>query len=205
LSPAAPAGESLEIRRATPDRLPALAAMFGRAFVDEPMMLWPMGYHDDRVDRFTRAFATVLEPVLGLGLVSEAGDGQGAALWFGPEQAEPWEWDEHPWNDPRILALTDDGGRRYDEFWHWVESRTPHGPLWLLDSIGVEPAMQGRGIGTALISAGLARAREDGVGAFLSTGTEGNVSVYARSGFRVVEDLDAPGGGPHVWFMRWDP
>jgi hypothetical protein len=30
-------------------------------------------------------------------------------------------------NDPRIAELTDDAGRRYDEFWDWVESRTPHG------------------------------------------------------------------------------
>ncbi|HEY1515422.1 MAG TPA: GNAT family N-acetyltransferase [Solirubrobacteraceae bacterium] len=204
MSAGGPAGGSgREITRATPDRLSSLAAMLGRAFVDEPMMLWPMGEQGDRVDRFTRAFAVVLEQVLGLGLVREAGDAHGAALWFPPAYAEPW--DEHPWNDPRIGALTDDGGARYDEFWHWVESRTPHGALWLLDSLGVEPALQGRGIGTALIAAGLALARADGVGAFLTTGTKGNVSVYARSGFRVVEDLDAPGGGPHIWFMRWDP
>jgi GNAT superfamily N-acetyltransferase len=117
----------------------------------------------------------------------------------------PTPWDEDPWNDPRIAELTDDAGRRYDEFWDWVESRTPHGQLWLLDSIGVDPAVQGRGIGTPPTAAGLARARADRVGAFLSTGTARNVSSYGRSGFRVVEDLDAPGGGPHIWFKRWDP
>jgi GNAT superfamily N-acetyltransferase len=177
--------------------------MFGRAFVDEPMLVWPMGENGDRVERFTSAFSVALEHLLGLGLVWEAGDAHGAALWFGPEHAEPWA--EHAWNDPRIADLTDDGGHRYDEFWDWVESRTPRGNLWLLDSIGVEPTLQGRGIGTALIAAGLARARTDGVGAFLSTGTARNVSTYGRSGFRVVQDLDAPGGGPHIWFMRWDP
>jgi hypothetical protein len=56
-----------------------------------------------------------------------------------------------------------------------------------------------------LIATGLARARADGVGAFLSTGTPRNVAIYGRCGFRVVEDIDAPSGGPHVWFMRWDP
>ena len=202
--PAPSAGDRwVEVTRSTPDRLPALAPMFGRAFVDEPMMRWPMGEHGDPVDRFTRAFAAVLEQVLPHGLVWEASAGQGAVLWFPPEPAEPW--DEHPWNHPLIATLTDDGGRRYDAFWAWVESRIPHGGLWLLDSIGVEPALQGRGIGTALIAAGLARARADGVGAFLSTGTAGNVPIYGRSGFRVVEDLDAPEGGPHIWFMRWDP
>jgi hypothetical protein len=44
--------------------------------------------------------------------------------------------------------------------------------------------------------------RADGLGAFLSTGTPANASVYQRCGFQIVGHLDAPGGGPHIWFMR---
>jgi GNAT superfamily N-acetyltransferase len=193
----------IEVARAGPDRLVALAPMFGRAFVHEPMMLWPMGDHDDVAERFTRAFAYFLEGVLGLGIVWEVGDANGAAVWVAPDQSVARE--DHPWNQPRISELTDDGGRRYDAFWDWVDSHAPHDPVWLLDSIAVEPVLHGRGLGSALIAAGLARARADGLGAFLSTGTPGNVSIYQRSGFRVVEDLDAPDRGPHIWFMRWDP
>jgi hypothetical protein len=39
----------------------------------------------------------------------------------------------------------------------------------------------------------------------LSTGTRRNVDIYGRSGFRVVDEADAPGGGPHIWLMRRDP
>jgi GNAT superfamily N-acetyltransferase len=194
----------IEVTRATPDRLPALAPVFGRAFVDEPMMRWPMGEHGDLVARFTSCFAYFLEEVMGLGLVSEAGNADGAAVWVPPERRS-LAWQEHPWNQPRINALTDDGGLRYDAFWDWVDSRSPAEPLWQLDSIAVEPAAQGRGFGAALIAAGLRQAAADGTGAFLSTGTPRNVSIYGRCGFRVVEALDAPGGGPHIWFMRWDP
>jgi GNAT superfamily N-acetyltransferase len=193
----------IEVTPAGPDRLLALAPVFGRAFVDEPMMRWPMGNHDDVVERFTRAFAYFLEDVLGRGFVWEAGDADGAAVWVPPDRSVAWE--DHAWNQPRITELTDDGGRRYDAFWDWVDSHTPRDPVWLLDSIAVEPALQGRGLGSALIAAGLARGRADGLGAFLSTGTLDNVSIYRRSGFRVVEDHDAPDGGPHIWFMRWDP
>jgi GNAT superfamily N-acetyltransferase len=196
-------GSPIEIAQAAPDRLSALARVFGRAFVDEPMMRWPMGAHGDVVYRFTRCFAHVLAGVLGLGFVSEAGDAKGGAIWFPPHRSETQTDD--PWNGPEISALTDDGGRRREEFWDWVHSRTPDEPLWELDSIAVEPAAQGRGIGAALIGFGLARARSDGVGAFLATGTRGNVAIYRRSGFRVVEDADSPSGGPHIWFMRWDP
>jgi hypothetical protein len=56
-----------------------------------------------------------------------------------------------------------------------------------------------------LIASGLTQAATAGVPAFLSTGTRRNVDIYRRSGFRVVDEADAPGGGPHVWFMRRDP
>jgi GNAT superfamily N-acetyltransferase len=197
------AGSPIEITHAAPDRLSALAPVFGRAFVDEPMMRWPMGTHGDVVDRFTRCFAHVLADALRLGFVLEAGAAKGSAIWFPPDGFETQADD--PWNRPEISALTDDGGRRREQFWDWVHSHTPDEPLWELDSIAVEPAAQGQGFGTALIGFGLARARSDGVGAFLATGTRGNVDIYGRSGFRVVEDADAPSGGPHIWFMRWDP
>jgi GNAT superfamily N-acetyltransferase len=194
---------SVEIAQAGPERLSKLAPLFGRAFVREPMMCWPMGEHGDVVERFAQCFGDFLEEVLPSGIVWEALDAQGAAVWVPPDLFQAW--DEHPWNQERIGALTDDGGGRYAAFWEWVDSHSPADPLWQLDSIAVEPAVQGRGLGTALIEGGLARARAGGVGAFLSTGTPGNVRIYGHCGFRVIEDIDAPDGGPHIWFMRWDP
>jgi GNAT superfamily N-acetyltransferase len=192
------------VARAEPERLDVLASTFGRAFVNEPMMLWPMGLTGDVADPLTRCFRYFLEVALGLGVVWEVADGKGAAVWVSPEQARAWEAAD-PWNQARIGALTDDGGRRYDDFWAWVESRTPDEPIWLLDSIAVAPASQGRGLGSALIAAGLTQAAAAGVPAFLSTGTRRNVDVYGRSGFRVADEADAPGRGPHIWFMRRDP
>ena len=80
----------------------------------------------------------------------------------------------------------------------------PDQPLWNLDSLAVDPTLQGRGIGSALIEFGLAQVGEAGV--FLKTGTARNVPLYQRvPGFRVGEDADAPDDGPHVWFMRGIP
>jgi GNAT superfamily N-acetyltransferase len=193
----------LKVVPATPDRIGTLAPVFGRAFVGEPMTRWSLGEHGDVEDRMTRAFAGFLEQVLGLGVVWEIGAGSGAAVWVPPHRFDAWA--VHPWNHPQITALTDDGGRRYEGFWDWVDTHHSGEPLWLLDSIAVEPAAQGRGLGAALIAAGLALARADGIGAFLSTGTQRNVEIYERSGFRIVEVADAPGGGPTIYFMRWDP
>lgn len=192
------------VARAGLQRLDALASTFGRAFVNEPMMLWPMGLVGDVADPLTRCFRYFLEAALGLGVVWEVADGNGAAVWVSPAQAHTWEAAD-PWNQARISAMTDDGGRRYDAFWEWVDSRTPDEPLWLLDSIAVAPARQGQGLGSALIASGCNQADAAGVPAFLSTGTLRNVEIYGRSGFRVVDEADAPGGGPHIWFMRRDP
>jgi GNAT superfamily N-acetyltransferase len=178
--------------------------VFGRAFVHEPMMRWPLGAGEDQAaECFTRCFEYFLDAAIPLGLIWEAGDAQGAAAWLPPGRSETWV--THPWNQPRILALADDGGRRYEAFWEWVAAHEPAEALWQLDSIAVAPALQGRGIGRALIEAGMASARADGAGAFLSTGTHANVAKYSRCGFRLYDEADAPSGGPHVWFMRSDP
>jgi GNAT superfamily N-acetyltransferase len=177
--------------------------VFGRAFVTEPMMCWPMGSSGDDAARFTRCFTFFLEAALPLGLIWEAGQADGLAVWVSPEQRE--SWDAHPWDQPQILAAADDGGRRYAAFWEWVATHDPVEPSWQLDTIAVEPELQGRGIGRALIEAGLARARADRTSAFLSTGTRANVAIYTRCGFRLYHQAQAPDGGPRVWFMRWDP
>ena len=52
----------------------------------------------------------------------------------------------HPWSHPQIIAVAEDGWR-YEAFWDWVGCHHPAQPVWLLDSIAVEPAAQGRGLG----------------------------------------------------------
>jgi hypothetical protein len=51
----------------------------------------------------------------------------------------------------------------------------------------------------------ISRAEADDLPLYVETGTAANVAWYERFGFRVVIEGDAPGGGPHVWFMRRDP
>ena len=188
---------------AGPDRRSVLAPILGRAFVDEPMMRWPMGADGDAVDRFTRAFDLFLEGALPMGVVWEVGPAAGAAVWIPPGKLG--QSTGHPWFHAGILALTDDGGARYEAFWTWVDARTPEEPRWQLDTVAVHPRLQGRGYGRALIEAGQTRATSDGVGAWLSTGTPHNVGIYQRCGFEVAAELPAPDGGPTIWFMRWDP
>ena len=101
--------------------------------------------------------------------------------------------------------FSDDEGARYEALWDWVWEHMPKEPHWLLDHVGVDPDHQGRGIGAALIRLGIESSKRDGVPAFLETSRPGNVPLYEHLGFRVDAAADAPHGGPHVWFMRFDP
>jgi len=189
---------TVQIRSATAERVPAIAAMLGRAFRDDPIVRWPLLPTRDPAAQMVRYFSFLDEVLAPLGLLWEAGDAAGAAVWIPPGTRLE---DVDAASRPRIHTVTDP--EKHDALWDWIDSRIPPEPLWFLDHIGVEPSAQGHGIGSALVELGLERARRDGIDAFLETGTTGNVPYYERLGFRVVDEGDVPGGGPHVWFMRF--
>lgn len=188
---------------ATIHRVPALAPVLARTFADDAMVAWPFHDHDVE-ERAAPLFAALLREYAALGIVIEADDGAGVAAWIPPEsdvgleQVNVATWSE-------VVGLTDDGGDRYHRFWSWLESYVPHEPHWMLDMVGVDPARQGEGIGSALVRYGVERAEDDGVPAFLETSKARNVPYYERFGFRTAAEEDAPDGGPHIWFMRLDP
>jgi len=188
------------ITRAAPERLQTLAGVLGRAFIDEAMIQWPMG-GGASVEQITTLFAFLYEGAIEQGFVHEAGDGEGVAVWVPPGGGAVLLEADVAAKD-RYGPLVPDGGDRYESLWSWVAERLPDDPLWYLDAIAVDPSRQGAGVGGALVRHGLSLAERDGVGAFLETSVERNVTYYERFGFRVIDEGDAPGGGPHIWFMR---
>ena len=177
--------------------------MMARAFAKDPMILASLA-PDNRDERIRRMFELIDDQWANVGVLWEADDTAGAAAWLGPDDATALA-DQNAELKEAFHALSADGGVKHDALWDWIESEIPDEPTWYLDQIGVDPARQGQGIGAALIELGLERARRDGVPAFLETGVAGNVGYYERFGFRVTVHGDAPLGGPHVWFMRFDP
>ena len=64
-----------------------------------------------------------------------------------------------------------------------------HEPHAHLVFLGVSPSAQGRGIGSAILKATLARLDANGVTALLEATTERNVALYRRHGFEVTANL----------------
>ena len=75
----------------------------------------------------------------------------------------------------------------------------PTAPHWHLGPVGVERALQGKGIGGALLRAFCARMDEDRAMAYLETDKPENVAIYEHFGFRTVAE-DQVLGIPN-WFM----
>ena len=166
-----------------------------------PRAAWTLGEGDDLVDRVRRALWLWLPNFLPLGDIWQVDGGVGAAVWVPPDD-EVDTYAAHVEITGTLTAnLTLDGGRRYEQFWDWVESRPELNGHWLLDYLGVDTNSRGRGIGAALVEHGLGLAAADGAPAGVIAITEPEVVYFQRFGFRVVYDAAAPDGGPRAWFM----
>jgi GNAT superfamily N-acetyltransferase len=107
---------------------------------------------------------------------------------------------------PRMVGLAlRIGGRLRDvaRFGSSIDAVFPSEPVRYLQALGVAPGRQGGGIGSALISDGLAKADAAHEAAYLETSLERNVSLYGRHGFTVVPGSPAAltDGGPMMWRM----
>jgi GNAT superfamily N-acetyltransferase len=75
-------------------------------------------------------------------------------------------------------------------------------PHWYLPLLGVDPALQGRGAGSALLKVVLDRADSARLPAYLWTAKARNVSFYQRRGFEVLTEGVEPDSGIRFWTMR---
>lgn len=66
---------------------------------------------------------------------------------------------------------------------------------WYLPMIGVDPAYQGAGVGTALMTEALKAVDRDGLIAYLESSNPKNISLYERHGFEVIGEIQS-GGSP---------
>ena len=174
--------------------------LLGRAFADDPMFLWPFGPRPvEQITGFFRAFDERLAPRLALG----GGAGAGSPAWIPPgSDAEMMEIDrESARPSPRQTRreeVRSDVGVDRRQLPGRARSGTSITSRW---KRSIAAAVLGRRSSTT----GSTFADRDGVPAFLETGRPGNVAYYERRGFRTTSDANIPGGGPHIWFMRYDP
>lgn len=193
-----------EVRHATSSDVDALAGALARSFQDDPVMSFIFPSRDVS-RRLVGFFKYEVGALLKHDDVWTTGDATaGGALW-----APPGKW-RQPFSEivrsaPTMLPLFGPRIVRALRALTAIEKVHPRAPHYYLAVLGTEPAMQGKGIGSALLSPVLDRCDDEGVPAYLESSKEANLAFYARHGFEESEPVALPGGGPRVWPMWREP
>ena len=186
-----------------PSREGEVAGVLARAFRDNPLHVAVLGPDPARRLRSNERGMRDLLPVVrrgGLALEARTGDRCAGALLATPPFAYPLP---APPLRSLLRAWLTQGPRvrsRWLRVFRHLDALHPRTPHWYVAALGVDPPLQRRGFGRALIAALCARAAADGVFAYLETDRPENVPFYEAAGFAVVDEsrcLDV-----HIWHMR---
>jgi ribosomal protein S18 acetylase RimI-like enzyme len=192
------AQEAPAILIAEPRHADRVFGVLMRAFAADPPNRWM--YPDDAT--FRRHFPTFARALGGgaiaAGTAFVAPDFSGAALWLapgaGPDEAAIMTLIEEtvvPEKQETLAAVIEAMGRTH-----------PEEPHWYLSFVGVDPARQGRGVGTALLGPILARCDTAGLPAYLESTNARNRPLYERLGFRVMGEIVAGDCPPVIPMLR---
>ena len=193
------------------ERLAEAVGVLARSYQDHPNFIDFFPNDKVRARALPRVCAAGLRDALALGHVYAALRGGalvGVAAWLPPGGFPPSPR-RQLWVAPdllRVLATAPRSTGRLRQFMANAARRHPPQPYWYLENVGVEPAMQGRGVGTRLLGPGLALADAAGQPCYLETQTERNVAWYRALGFEVREaGIAFTAGGPLNWTMLRPP
>ncbi len=178
---------AMQITAATPSDIEPAVSCLATAFADDPITGYLLQTGPEYRLRLTQFFSLLMGARLALGmpvLVARDADGiRGAAMGYTtarPEWpkrfAEDWDRFENaiPGLSERMAA--------YDEI---AEKSKPTVPHYYLGVLGLDPALQGRGIGMQLLQSFCERSAADplSAGVYLETANPSNVRFYERAGF----------------------
>ncbi len=193
-----------DVRKAQTADAAAIASALAAAFTDDPVFRWILP-DDAARPAATRAFFDLVVDILAPHddtWTTTAGV-TGAALWVPAGQV--------PMSDERaerfageMAELCAPHGDRILELVGLMDEQHPHEPHEYLWFVGVVPAAQGRGLGSALMTPVLERADRAGHPAYLEATSSHNKALYERHGFHAAAPF-AVAGGPPMWPMWRDP
>jgi ribosomal protein S18 acetylase RimI-like enzyme len=177
-----------------------------RAFDADPLVNWVLRQDSKRSQAFDLYFRTTLCVItMPRGEVFVTDDCVGGALWLPSDKAEIGLAQQLSLLPDMIRAVRPRGVKRLMGVLDAMNKAHPHERHYYLQFIGVEPAHQGRGLGSALMQPMLARCDREACGAYVENTQEENIAFYERLGFAVIGKLDLGQEAPLVWRMWRDP
>jgi GNAT superfamily N-acetyltransferase len=195
----------IEVRTAAADAVPKVAAALADAFVNDPVYTWLLPSSLRLQARLRTMFAAEMEQyVVPNGTVWTTSGYAGAVTELPPGA----------WEMPKSFAAREAlkwvraFGRRLElagRVQRAMEERHLSEPHFYVRTVGVRSALQGQGVGSALMQPTLERADSAGLPTYIEASSERSAALYERLGFVHMDVLELPEGGPPVWLMRRHP
>lgn len=193
---------TLAIRMATEADINPVSAMLTDAFATGPVAEWLIGDESTRRE----VYATYARMMFGYtlthgGQIQITADRSGAAVWY-PMLGTPTDPGDYP---ERLAAATGAHVHRFGLLDQALEERRPATAAHhYLAFIGVAPARQCTGIGSALLTSHHAYLETVGMPAYLVATSTGSRDLYLRHGYTVTDTFTLP-DGPPLWQMWRNP
>jgi GNAT superfamily N-acetyltransferase len=203
--------QAMTMRSLPADRLAAAAAVYTRAFMDDPISVWIAPDPAQRERGLPLYFRMAMQYALRFGGQIHRSDDspRAVATWLEPGRSPPSTigmlrtgllrllWSGGLSDARRLLTLGDTFDRLHEQ-----DMTQPHWYLWLL---AVDPPFQGKGLGGDLLRPALDEADRERLPCYLETARERNVSFYLRFGFRMLRDEQMGRDGPRFWTLLRAP
>jgi ribosomal protein S18 acetylase RimI-like enzyme len=197
-SPGADAARDSDVRTAGIEDQSRLIAAIVLAFSVDPAARWTYPAPEDYLKHFPDLIRIFGGTAFGCGTAHFIGDVQAAALWLPPGvQPDETALMAHfqrtvPEQDQDTLFAV------FEQMAHYH----PDEPHWYLPLIGVDPAQQGKGYGSALLVHALRLCDENGKPAYLESSNPKNIPLYRRHGFEVLGTIQVGNSPPITPMLR---
>jgi predicted GNAT family N-acyltransferase len=199
---------TIDVRPARRPDVRELSGVLGRAFYDDPVMMWVVPNNSARARGLPRAFATMIwvHFLAGGGSEVAARDGVigGGTLWDPPGRWKGTRREDLLMAPGFIWAFRSRVGAT-EQVMELMKKHHPEEPHWYLMIIGTDPTVRGAGFGQALMHSRLDRCDAEHAPAYLEATKPALVPYYSRFGFEVTGEIKLPDGGPTMWPMWRQP
>ena len=183
---------------------PAVVDLLARVFQDDPNIQFLVADRGSTLERPRGLYEAMIRLGRRDGRVDVLPDLTGVGIWLRPGRTDvnlgQMLASGLLWNTVRMGIAS---MRRFNTMYSAVSpmnKRVVSEPHWVLVFLGIDPDMQGQGLGGTLIRPVLEIADGEGRNCFLESANERNLSFYRRHGFEVKEEVQVP-NGPRIWGM----